>query len=47
MLDRLRADPAFRGDLLRFVILEDVARPAMLEGPAPELLAAAYAKVTS
>ena len=43
----MRVDKKSRGDLLRFVVLEDVARPAVLEGPDPDLLAAAYAKVTS
>ncbi|MEY4169714.1 MAG: hypothetical protein RLZ94_787, partial [Actinomycetota bacterium] len=35
------------GDMLRFVILDGVARPSLLEGPDPALLAAAYAEVSS
>ena len=35
------------GDLLRFVVLDDVAKPARLEGPDPTLLAAAYAEISA
>jgi len=42
----LRIDKKSRGDLLRFRDLGGRGPPPMLEGPAPELLAAAYAKVT-
>jgi 3-dehydroquinate synthase len=41
----MRRDKKTRGDLLRFVVLEDVARPARLEGPDPTLLVAAYAEI--
>ena len=34
-----------RGDLLRFVVLDDLARPARLEGPDPSLLVAAYTEL--
>ncbi len=47
LLSAMRVDKKARGDLLRFVILEGVARPAILEGPDPALLAAAYAEVTA
>ncbi|MBM3685708.1 MAG: 3-dehydroquinate synthase [Actinobacteria bacterium] len=43
----MRVDKKARGDMLRFVILDGVARPAILEGPDPALLAAAYAEVTT
>jgi len=46
VLSAMRVDKKARGDLLRFVILDGVARPAILEGPDPALLAAAYAEVT-
>ncbi|MDT0164770.1 3-dehydroquinate synthase [Actinotalea sp. AC32] len=46
LLGAMRRDKKTRGDLLRFVVLEDVARPARLEGPDPTLLAAAYAEVS-
>ncbi|WP_250442746.1 3-dehydroquinate synthase [Actinotalea sp. C106] len=42
----MRRDKKTRGDLLRFVVLDDVARPSRLEGPDPSLLAAAYAEVS-
>ncbi|MBU6348053.1 MAG: 3-dehydroquinate synthase [Actinomycetales bacterium] len=38
----MRIDKKSRGDLLRFVILEDVAKPAILEGPDATTLHAAY-----
>jgi 3-dehydroquinate synthase len=41
----MRRDKKTRGDLLRFVVLEDVARPTRLEGPDPTLLVAAYAEI--
>ena len=41
----MRRDKKTRGDLLRFVILEGIARPARLEGPDPSLLLAAYAEI--
>ncbi|GEA88797.1 3-dehydroquinate synthase [Cellulomonas cellasea] len=45
LLAAMRRDKKTRGDLLRFVVLEGVARPSRLEGPDPTLLAAAYAEV--
>jgi len=45
LLAAMRRDKKARGDLLRFVVLEDVARPARLEGPDPALLVAAYAEI--
>ncbi|WP_448060704.1 3-dehydroquinate synthase [Cellulomonas hominis] len=42
----MRRDKKTRGDLLRFVVLEDIARPTRLEGPDPSLLLAAYAEIT-
>jgi len=46
LLSAMRRDKKARGDLLRFVVLEDLARPVRLEGPAPDLLEAAYAEVS-
>ena len=43
LLSAMRRDKKSRGDLLRFVVLDDVARPPRLEGPDPPLLAAAAA----
>jgi len=45
LLAAMRVDKKARGDLLRFVVLDGLARPAILEGPDPALLAAAYAEV--
>ncbi|HEY0216356.1 MAG TPA: 3-dehydroquinate synthase [Cellulomonas sp.] len=41
----MRRDKKTRGSMLRFVVLEDLARPARLEGPDPTLLVAAYAEI--
>ncbi len=41
----MRVDKKSRGDVLRFVVLDAVGAPAVLEAPAPDLLTAAYAKV--
>jgi 3-dehydroquinate synthase len=46
LLTAMRRDKKTRGDLLRFVVLEGLARPTRLEGPDPTLLAAAYAEVS-
>ena len=41
----MRIDKKTRGDLLRFVVLDGIGRPGLLEGPDPALLSAAYAVV--
>jgi len=43
LLARMRVDKKARGAQLRFVVLEDIARPRILEGPDEDLIAAAYA----
>lgn len=43
LLALMRVDKKTRGTQLRFVVLEDIARPRILEGPDEELIAAAYA----
>jgi 3-dehydroquinate synthase len=45
LLDVMRIDKKSRGDTVRFVVLDGLAKPGMLEGPAPELLEDAYAEV--
>ena len=45
LLDAMRIDKKSRGDLLRFVVLDGIGRPGLLEGPDPALLTAAYAAV--
>lgn len=47
LLSAMRVDKKARGDLLRFVVLDGLARPAILEGPDPALLAAAYSEVST
>lgn len=43
----MQVDKKTRGSLLRFVVLDGLARPGRLEGPDPALLAAAYAEVST
>jgi 3-dehydroquinate synthase len=42
LLAVMRVDKKTRGDTLRFVVLDGLARPAVLAGPADDLLRAAY-----
>ncbi|MDQ4038754.1 MAG: 3-dehydroquinate synthase [Actinomycetota bacterium] len=42
LLALMRVDKKARGDRLRFVVLEDIARPRILEGPDEKVLEAAY-----
>ena len=46
LLAGMRTDKKARGDLLRFVVLHGLADPAILAGPAPELLEGAYAAIS-
>jgi 3-dehydroquinate synthase len=46
LLAAIRRDKKTRGDLLRFVVLQEVARPVRLEGPSPAWLEAAYRAVS-
>ena len=41
----MRVDKKARGDTLRFVVLDGLARPAVLSGPSEELLRAAYSEI--
>ena len=43
----MTVDKKARGAALRFVVLDGLAKPAILEDPAEELLEQAYAEVTS
>lgn len=45
LLAAMRVDKKARGSRLRFVVLDGLARPAILEGPDDELLHAAYREV--
>jgi 3-dehydroquinate synthase len=43
--DAMRVDKKSRGDRLRFVVLEELAGPAILDNPDESLLTAAYARI--
>jgi 3-dehydroquinate synthase len=45
LVEAMRGDKKARAGTLRFVVLDGLARPGRLEGPAPELLERAYAAV--
>jgi 3-dehydroquinate synthase len=47
LYDAMRRDKKSRGSLLRFVVLDALAKPGRLEGPDLSLLLAAYAEVTT
>jgi 3-dehydroquinate synthase len=47
LLDAMRVDKKARGATLRFVVLDELARPARLEGPEPALLEAAYKAISA
>ncbi len=46
LLAAMRLDKKSRGDLLRFVVLDAIGKPGLLEGPDPALLVSAYAEVS-
>jgi 3-dehydroquinate synthase len=46
LLDTMRVDKKARGDRLRFVVLDGLARPATVDDPDPAMLAAAYSEVS-
>jgi 3-dehydroquinate synthase len=45
LLETMKVDKKSRGDLLRFIVLDGLAKPTVLEGPDPALLLAAYGEV--
>jgi 3-dehydroquinate synthase len=45
LLEYMAGDKKTRSGVLRFVVLEGLAKPARLEGPDPALLAAAYSEI--
>ncbi|MDQ2723686.1 MAG: 3-dehydroquinate synthase [Actinomycetota bacterium] len=45
LLDGMRTDKKNRAGMLRFVVLDGLAKPGRLEGPDPALVAAAYSAV--
>jgi len=46
LLEAMRLDKKTRGDQLRFVVLDGLARPSVLTAPDPALLTAAYAEIS-
>ena len=42
----MRIDKKARGDQLRFVVLDGIGEPGLLEGPPPDLLLAAYDEIS-
>ncbi|MGW5644162.1 3-dehydroquinate synthase [Saccharopolyspora sp. NPDC003752] len=46
LLEAMRVDKKTRSGVLRFVVLDGLAKPGRLEGPDPSLIAAAYSAVT-
>lgn len=46
LLDAMAIDKKTRGSLLRFIGLESIGRPVLLEGPDPGLLLAAYGEIS-
>ncbi|MER5967890.1 3-dehydroquinate synthase [Streptomyces sp. NPDC002057] len=47
LLETMRVDKKSRGDLLRFIVLDGIGRPTVLEGPDPAVLIAAYGEVSA
>jgi 3-dehydroquinate synthase len=44
--DAMKLDKKTRADRLRFVVLDGLAKPSILEAPDPSLLIAAYAEIS-
>lgn len=47
LLDNMAGDKKTRAGVLRFVVLDGLAKPGRLEGPDPSLLAAAYGEIAA
>ncbi|SFD05623.1 3-dehydroquinate synthase [Streptomyces aidingensis] len=47
LLETMKVDKKTRGDRLRFIVLDGLARPAVLEAPDPSLLLAAHAEIAA
>ena len=45
LLETMKVDKKSRGSLLRFVVLDGLARPTIMEAPDPQMLTAAYSEV--
>ncbi|MCX5129035.1 3-dehydroquinate synthase [Streptomyces sp. NPDC002812] len=47
LLETMKLDKKSRGDLLRFIVLDGLAKPTVLEGPDPAVLVAAFGEVAA
>jgi 3-dehydroquinate synthase len=47
LLDTMRVDKKARGNRIRFIVLDGLARPVAVDGPDPAVLAAAYSEVSA
>ncbi|MFJ6409329.1 3-dehydroquinate synthase [Streptomyces hydrogenans] len=47
LLETMKVDKKSRGDLLRFIVLDGLAKPSVLEGPDPAVLFAAYGELSA
>ncbi|GAA2444611.1 3-dehydroquinate synthase [Streptomyces mauvecolor] len=47
LLENMKLDKKSRGNLLRFIVLDGLAKPTVLEGPDPSVLLAAYGEVSA
>ncbi|HZY77399.1 MAG TPA: 3-dehydroquinate synthase, partial [Jatrophihabitantaceae bacterium] len=47
LLETMRVDKKARGNRIRFIVLDGLARPVAVNDPDPSLLAAAYSEVSS
>ncbi|MEV7494925.1 3-dehydroquinate synthase [Streptomyces anulatus] len=47
LLENMKVDKKSRGDLLRFIVLDSIGKPTVLEGPDPAVLLAAYGEVSA
>ena len=47
LLAAMQRDKKTRGSMLRFIVLDDLARPTVLQAPEPALLFAAYQEIAS
>lgn len=47
LLETMKVDKKSRGNLLRFIVLDGLAKPTVLEGPDPAVLLAAFGEVSA
>ncbi|MDQ6849593.1 MAG: 3-dehydroquinate synthase, partial [Actinomycetota bacterium] len=47
LLETIRIDKKVRGNKIRFIVLDGLAKPGTADDPDPALLAAAYAEVSA